>query len=76
MSLLLCQEGKRTWFLKVSQEDVGIGRRPVGRGWDWEVEEGSQGWEPGVTRAFRFWEIVSSTAVLEVRRKSRVAELV
>ena len=32
--------------------------------------DGSKGLAPGVTRAFRFWEMVSSTAPRDTRRKS------
>lgn len=45
-------------------------RLPMGRGWRDVVDEGSKGVDAGVTRALRFWLIVSSTAVRERRRKS------
>jgi len=44
----------------------------MGRGWREAVEEGSKASAPGVCRALRFWEMVSSTAERETRRKSRV----
>jgi hypothetical protein len=34
--------------------------------------EGSKGLAPGVTKALRFWEIVSSVAPRDTRRKSIV----
>lgn len=45
-------------------------RRPVGRGRLREVLVGSKPDVLGDKRAFRFWEIVSSTALREMRRKS------
>ena len=42
-----------------------------GLGWRSLVMLGSKGLDPGVTRAFRFWEMVSSIAPRDTRRKSR-----
>lgn len=36
---------------------------------------GSKGCAPGVARALRFWEMVSSTALRDVRRKSALGRL-
>jgi hypothetical protein len=44
----------------------------MGRDWRSCVEKGSKGVAPGVIKAFKFWLIVSSTAVRDTRRKSMV----
>jgi hypothetical protein len=53
---------------------LSIGLRPEGRSCRSVVDVGSKACAPGVTRALRFWLMVSSTAAREVRRKSRGLE--
>lgn len=48
---------------------------PTGRGCRSAVDEGSNGFAPGVCNALRFCEMVSSTAVRDVRRKSVPSKL-
>jgi hypothetical protein len=58
--------------LNSAQAAASIGLLPIGRDWRSCVDDGSKGVALGVIRALRFWLIVSSTAVRETRRKSRV----
>ena len=55
-----------------AQASPSIGLLPMGRDWRSCVDDGSKGRAPGVMRALRFWLMVSSTAVRDTRRKSRV----
>jgi hypothetical protein len=58
--------------LNSAQAWAPIDLRPIGRAWRSCVDVGSNGVAPGVMRAFRFWLMVSSTAVRDTRRKSRI----
>ena len=69
-SLRACQEGNKTFCLKEAHVAVGIARLPTGRGGAREVLCGSQASWLGDSRALRFWDIVSSTALRDIRRKS------
>lgn len=51
-----------------------MARLPTGREGEREVLVGSQASLLGERRALRFWEIVSSTALRDIRRKSKMCQ--
>jgi hypothetical protein len=56
--------------LKAVHAAAGMARLPVERGRERDVSCGSHASWLGDRRAFKFWEIVSSTALRDIRRKS------